>query len=245
MKNLLRIPLIIYQLLVFYPLLILLTALTALSTIILSYLTTKRTVHAIPATLWSHAMCAIAFVRVRVEGLERLDPKQSYIVTANHQSWFDIWVIYGWLGRPFSWIMKQELRKVPLLGLACERIGHIFIDRSNPVEARKSIEKAEKTLRGGHCVVIFPEGTRSKNGKVGIFKRGAFSMASDLLLPVAPISISGAYRVMSRKAWWVTPGTITMQIHEPVPCDHKLQDSEIRAFANQIREIIVSGIKHN
>lgn len=233
----------VYQWLILFPLMLLATFLTALSTIILSYLTKKASTLSIPSRLWSHFVCSISFIKVSVEGLENLDKNQSYVIAANHQSIYDIWLIYGWIGRPFSWIMKKELRKAPFLGFACERIGHIFVDRSNAVEAKKSLEAAEKKLRDGNCVVIFPEGTRSKDGKVGPFKRGAFSMAADLHLPIVPISIIGAYERMSRYDWSVKPGPLKMKIHKPISFEQNLTEQEVRALANQVREVIIKGME--
>lgn len=186
-------------------------------------------------------MCFLSFVRVKVEGLDNLDENQSYIFVANHQSIFDIWVVYGWLNKPFSWIMKKELRKIPLIGSACEAAGHIFIDRSNPMAAKKSIETAERKLSNGNGIVVFPEGTRSADGTVGKFKRGAFNIASDINLPIVPITIIGAYERLSRKAIFVNPGKIKMIIHKPIAKTSNLSEQEIRTLANEVRDIIISG----
>ena len=100
--------------------------------------------------------CWIMFVRVKIEGLENLNRKQSYVVACNHQSMYDIFVIYGWLPMFFKWIMKAELRKIPLVGKACESAGHIFINRSSAMAAKHSLEKAEAQLQNGVSVVVFP-----------------------------------------------------------------------------------------
>lgn len=242
MKNLLGYIFFVYQWLILLPILVVITIITAVVTIIMSYLIKNVSITSVPAQLWSRVVCFISFVHVSIEGLDNLEDGQSYIFVANHQSMFDIWLIYGWIGRPFSWVMKKELRKIPFVGLACEKIGHIFIDRSNAMEAKRSIEAAEKKLKDGNCVVIFPEGTRTRDGKVGSFKRGAFSMASDLHLPVVPISIIGAYERMSRYDWQVKPGPLKMKIHKPIPCESKLTEQEVRALAGRAREIIIEGM---
>jgi 1-acyl-sn-glycerol-3-phosphate acyltransferase len=242
MKSPLKYIFFVYQWFILLPISAIATILTAVSTIILSYTTKNITVKSIPAKWWSKFMCYASFISVSVEGLDNLKQNQSYIIVANHQSMFDIWLVYGWLGRPFSWVMKKELRKIPFVGLACEKVGHIFVDRSNAIEAKKSIQAAEQKLQNGNCVVIFPEGTRTKDGKVGSFKRGAFNMASDLQLPIVPISIIGAYERMSRYDWQVTPGKLKMKIHEPIPCNTNLTEQETRALANRVREIIIDGM---
>ena len=124
---------------------------------------------------------------VEVIGRDNLDKSKSYIIVSNHQSQFDIIMIYGWLGVDFKWVMKQELRKVPALGLACERLGHVFINRSIPAAAVASLKAAKKKIKKGTSVFFFPEGTRSKDGTVGVFKKGAFKMAIDIGLPLVPL----------------------------------------------------------
>lgn len=242
MKNLFKYIFFVYQWVILLPVSAVATILTAVITIIFSYTTKNITVKSIPAKWWSRFMCYASFISVSVEGLENINKNQSYVIVANHQSMFDIWLIYGWLGSPFSWVMKKELRKIPFVGLACEKVGHIFVDRSNAIEAKKSIQAAEKKLQNGNCVVVFPEGTRTKDGKVGSFKRGAFNMASDLHLPIVPISIIGAYECMSRYDWQVTPGKLKMKIHKPIPCNTNLTEQETRILANRVREIIIEGM---
>ncbi len=243
MKTVLKYPYCVFQWLVVLPLCALATILTAISTTFLSFCTKNPRVWAFPSRCWSRFTCAICFVRVSVEGWENIpDKNKSYIFVANHQSMFDIWLIYGWLDRPFSWIMKQELRKVPFVGKACESIGHIFVDRSSAMAAKNSIINAKKRLQNGSSVVIFPEGTRSKNGKVGVFKRGAFTLASDVHLPIVPITIVGAYDRMNRNAFFVTPGRMKMIIHPPIEASAAQNEQETRRLANMAREIIVSGL---
>ena len=93
---------------------------------------------------------------VNVTGRENIDPQQSYVVVANHQSLYDVFVLYGFLGIDFKWVMKQEMRSVPGLGIGCERMGHIFVDRSNVQAAMASIKAAESKIRNGTSVVFFP-----------------------------------------------------------------------------------------
>lgn len=116
----------------------------------------------------------------------------------------------------FKWLMKAELRKIPLVGKACAVAGHIFIDRSNAVTAKHSIEQAEKQLKNGISVVIFPEGTRTHNGEMCKFKRGAFLIATDLRLPILPVTLRGCYERLPRNAVNVVPGTIEIIVHQPI-----------------------------
>ncbi|MEA4985948.1 1-acyl-sn-glycerol-3-phosphate acyltransferase [bioreactor metagenome] len=214
----------LYQYLIAWPVILVLTVLTAVSTIILAPLFPNSPVSHFPARWWSRLICYLLFIRVEVTGLEKLKVTDSYIIAANHQSIFDIFAMYGWLPNIFKWIMKAELRKIPLVGKACESAGHVFIDRSNPIAAQKSLKRAEKQLINGVSVVIFPEGTRTKDGLMSKFKKGAFRIATDLLLPIVPVTIRGSFERLPRNTVYVSPGIIEMIFHDPI--DVKLYDAE-------------------
>ena len=165
---------------------------------------------------WSRSFYRLMFLPVTVEGLEHIQPGQSYVFVSNHQSMFDVWLIYGWLPVIFKWLMKAELRKVPFVGIACKAAGHIFVDRKNPKAAMESMENIKKQLKDGVCTVIFPEGTRTKDGQVGRFKRGAFQIALDLKLPIIPISLSGCYDVLPKGKPFVYRRPVRMYVGEPI-----------------------------
>lgn len=205
-----------YQWIVVFPVLLVITPIIALATIILSPLLPNNKISYYPARWWARICCRLCFVRVKVFGIEFLNPEQSYVFTLNHQSMFDIFVVYGWLPFIFKWMMKAELRKIPLVGKACESAGHIFINRCNPIEAKHSIEKAELQLKNGVSLVVFPEGTRTFTGEMGKFKKGAFRIAIDLSLPIVPVTLKGSYDRMHRNTTHVTSGLIEMHIHKPI-----------------------------
>lgn len=165
---------------------------------------------------WAKAMQWATPMPVRVVGRENISEGQSYVIVSNHQSGADIVAIYGSIGMQFRWILKKELRKAPMLGYACEKMQHIFIDRSSARAAYRSIEKAKEILTGGTSVVIFPEGTRSKTGEMGTFKHGAFKMAFELGLPILPITLNGTHNVMSGGLDTLTWGKAEMIIHKPI-----------------------------
>ncbi|GAB1415118.1 lysophospholipid acyltransferase family protein [Paludibacter sp.] len=208
--------LLLYQYLIALPIIILFTIITAILTIVLYPIFPNSSIANSPAKLWSKSICFLLFIRIKLIGTEKFDSNKSYIFAANHQSAFDIFALYGWLPNIFKWIMKAELKKIPFVGAACEVAGHVFIDRSNPIAAKKSIEKAEKQLSNGVSVVIFPEGTRTKSGKMSKFKKGAFRIAADLSLPIVPVTIRGSFERMPRNSFYVKPGTIEMIFHDPV-----------------------------
>lgn len=190
---------IIYSTFIFIPLAIIATIITCLSIIIMSLIAGDAKWGYYPGRVWGRVMCVLALTHIKINGNENIDPEKSYIFVANHQSMFDIFLIYGYLNAKFKWIMKMELRRTPLLGKACESMGHIFVDRSSPMRAQKSLEAAkDRLLQGNNSIFLFPEGTRSSNGKIGRFKRGAFTIARDLHLPIIPVTISGAYNVLPK-----------------------------------------------
>lgn len=224
MKSLKLILFSFYQWLVAAPLLLIITIVVALSTMILSPLLPNSQLSYHPARFWARICCKLCFVRVRVTGLEKLDPRQSYVFALNHQSIFDIFVVYGWFPCIFKWMMKAELRKIPLVGKACESAGHIFIDRSNPIAAKRSLQKAEAQLINGVSLVVFPEGTRTYTGKMGQFKRGAFRVSTDLSLPIVPVTLRGSFERMHRNSFNIKPGTIDVCVHLPIDVSPYLPD---------------------
>jgi 1-acyl-sn-glycerol-3-phosphate acyltransferase len=211
-----KILFLLYQWIIAYPLFLALTILVALSTIVFSPIFPNSALSYAPARIWGKIFCLLFFIKVEKEGFKNIDKKQSYIIVANHQSIIDVFAIYGWMPMIFKWIMKAELRNLPFIGWACDAAGHIFIDRKNPIAAKHSIEKAEKKLVNGVSVMIFPEGTRTLDGKISKFKRGAFRIATDLQLPILPVTLNGSYSRMSRRTFTVTPGPIKITIHKPI-----------------------------
>lgn len=206
----------VYQWLIAAPILLVLTILTAIITIIMTFVLGNHFWGYYPAHIWSRCVCTLWGVKVIVKGRENIDPSTSYVFVANHQGAFDIWSIYGYLNHDFKWLMKKELEKIFLVGYACKRAGHIMVDDSSVSGIRTTIEESEKMLRGGMSLVIFPEGSRTFDGKMIPFKRGAFMLAAEYRLPVVPITIDGAFERMPRTTYNVTPGKIILTIHKPI-----------------------------
>jgi 1-acyl-sn-glycerol-3-phosphate acyltransferase len=206
-----------YQICIALPLLLLLTILTALVTIVGSFIGGSHIWGYYPGKVWAQLICFILFLPVKVIGREKTDKKTSYIFVANHQGAFDIFLIYGFLGHKFKWMMKKNLRQIPFVGKACESAGHIFVDRSGGPKAMfDTVHQAETTLQNGISMVVFPEGSRSYTGRMGNFKKGAFQLADELRLAVVPITINGSFDVFSRTAKWVNRHPMSMTIHSPI-----------------------------
>lgn len=221
------------------PILLVATAITAIVTAVGSMLFGGRWWGYWPARLWSRLFCILTMVKVTVKGREHISGGTSYVFVANHQSAYDIFAIYGYLNHNFRWMMKKSLERIPLVGYSCKRAGHIMVDRSTPQAIRQTISNAERQLKDGMSLVVFPEGSRTLTGKVGRFKRGAFMLASEFQLPVVPLTIDGAFEVMSRKSKFPGWGHITLTIHQPVPPPGS---EHCQDFIDEIRDTVISSL---
>ena len=230
-----------YKYLVFAPVVGIVTTIQASLAFFFSFVMPPRTSSRLTAVPWARILATAAPMKVRVEGRENIDPRQSYVLVSNHQSQFDIFLLYGWLGIDFKWVMKRELRSVPGIGMACDRLGHIFIDRSNHEAAMATLEAAKKKIVDGTSVMFFPEGTRSRDGKLKRFKKGAFRMAADLGIPILPLTVTGTRDVLPAGTLDLMPGSARLIIHPPVPVEG-LTASDCSELSNQVREIIASAL---
>ncbi len=233
-----RILYCIWQVLVL-PVLILNTILCAVITIIFFPFNNSEPIHQIQM-LWCKLMFYWLFIPVTMDGQENIKKGQSYVFVANHASMFDVFLIYGWLPVVYKWLMKKEIRKIPFVGTACKAAGHIYVDRSNPRMAAKSLQEVKAALHDGVCTVIFPEGTRSKDGKMGRFHRGAFQIALDLGLPVIPLSLSGCYEVMNRKEHFAHRHPVHMHIGKPIMINDYADEKEAM---EAVRQAVEEGIR--
>lgn len=233
----------IYQLFIVAPLVALLTLLATLVTTLGCILGNGHFWGYYPGKCWSWLTIRILLLPVKVEGREHLDKKQSYVFVSNHQGAFDIFLIYGFLGRNFKWMMKYQLRKMPFIGMACQAAHHIFVDKRGTAKIKQTYLEARQTLKDGMSLVVFPEGARTFTGHMGDFKRGAYMLASDLQLPIVPLTINGSFQVMPRMRdmKWVQWHPLTLTIHEPIP--PKEQSSEnITATLQESYQVIMNAL---
>ena len=230
-----------YRFLFLAPLIGLSTIFFSLLTIVLLQFVSAKTASLIGGCYWARFNSFFTPMLVRVIGRENIDAKQSYVVVSNHQSQYDIFVLYGWLGVDFKWVMKKELRKVPGLGAACEKLGHIFVDRAHHKAALSTLEEARKKIVNGTSVIFFPEGTRSLSGKLGIFKKGAFMTARELGIPILPVTIVGTHSILPPQTLRVMPGRATLVIHEPIPTAGYSNDN-ITELMSGVKKVIQSGL---
>jgi len=168
------------------------------------------------ARLWGRIQLATTGTRVKIQGLESVDFRRSYILVSNHQSTFDIFALLGYLPMQFRWTAKAELFRIPILGWSMSRIGYVPIERSSPKKAYRSMLQAAEKVKNGMSVMVFPEGTRSPDGKIQPFKKGAFLIALKSQAPILPIAIRGTEKIMQKGDWRTQPGDVQIVIDRPV-----------------------------
>jgi 1-acyl-sn-glycerol-3-phosphate acyltransferase len=186
------------------------------------------------ARVWSRLVLAFAGVRVTVEMRGQLASDQTYVFMANHLSAVDIWALFVALPVRVRMIAKKQLGAIPLFGWAMRAGRFIFVDRGNAAAARRSIEEAKRRIQGGHSVLIFPEGTRSRDGRLGPFKKGGFHLAIDSGVPVVPVALMGTRASMPRRSLLLRPGHVHVIFGEPVPTSG-LTDGDRHALLERVR----------
>lgn len=206
----------IYQIFIALPIILVATLLTCIVIIIGTSIGSAHFWGYYPGKIWSIVVCAVLLLPVKVKNNPKVKKNTSYVFVANHQGAFDIFLIYGFLGRNFKWMMKKSLRKMPFVGKAAEAAGHIFVDKSGPKKIYATIQHARSVLTDGTSLVVFPEGSRSFTGHMGYFKRGAFQLADELQLPVVPITLNGPFDILPRTAKFLHWHPLTLTIHDPI-----------------------------
>jgi 1-acyl-sn-glycerol-3-phosphate acyltransferase len=231
----------VYKWLVIIPFLGASTVLIGLIVTALSYLGAPDFASRVFGTLWARLNMGVSLVNLQVAGREHLVPHQSYVIVANHQSLFDVLLLYGLLGLDIKWVMKKELRQVPVLGVACAAMGHILIDRSNTSAALASINNASKRIKDGISVVFFPEGTRSHNADLLPFKKGAFRLAVELQLPILPVTIIGSGHILPTDSLDLRPGRATLVFGAPISTRGHSSD-DLTSLMDMSREVMLAQL---
>jgi 1-acyl-sn-glycerol-3-phosphate acyltransferase len=211
------------------------TAVLGIIAIIISFFTRIGNPVHIIARIWAKLILIVSGIEVNVKGLSNINPSQSYIYMCNHQSNFDIPVLLGCLPVQFRWLAKTELFKIPIFGRAMRGAGYVEIDRFNRESAIESIEEAARKMKNGVSVMIFPEGTRSRDGSLRPFKKGGFIMALDSGAPIVPIVIRGTWPIMSKTSLRINPGGVTMDIGEPI---------ETTGYTRETRDDLIECVRN-
>lgn len=174
---------------------------------------------------WAWLVLRVSGIRVVVRGRENVEPGQRYVILSNHQSHFDIPALVTSLGVPYRWVIKQELRAIPLFGYALATSRNIFIDRSDSSSAMRSIQEGVAQLPDGTGVLFFPEGTRSWDDDMLPFKKGAFIAAQDSSLPILPVTVNGSRHCLPKGTAVFRAGTIEVVIHPPISARTVTEDA--------------------
>jgi 1-acyl-sn-glycerol-3-phosphate acyltransferase len=202
--------------------------------ILLSLVGTGGNLSHLSARLWGRSILAASGIRVRVTGMERIDPAKSYIFMSNHQSNFDIPVLLAYLKVQFRWLAKKELFKIPFFGYAMQRVGYISINRSDRRSAFLSLKRAAQIIRGGVSVLIFPEGTRSLDDQIRPFKKGGFILALDAGVPIVPVVIRGTRSIMPKERLRIRPGQVSLEILAPI---------DTTAYTRKSKEDLIAAVR--
>lgn len=238
-----RILYLVYLWLFFVPIFVVLTIFTAFTVVVGCFCGGEKIFAYYPGMIWSRLTCHLALCPIKVRGRENIDSKQSYVFVSNHQGAFDIFLIYGFLGVPIKWVMKAGIGKIPFIGPACRAAGFIFVDSSTAKAAVRSVQEAENCLKNGASVVVFPEGSRTYDGKMIRFKKGAYQMAFDQHLPIIPITLNGPFDVLPIGSLHVHRHKMEMIIHPAVSTENRQPShKEMQQFADQTQEIIASAL---
>lgn len=165
---------------------------------------------------WAPVLVWRSGAKLEIEGREHVDPARPTIYVSNHQSTIDIPILFLAIPVNFRYIAKSQLRWIPVLGWYLWIGGHVFIDRANRARAISSLDAAARRIRAGTSIVVYPEGTRSPEGRILPFKKGAFALAMKARVAVVPVTIEGSGKVMPKNSWRVTPGVVHVKIGKPI-----------------------------
>jgi len=190
---------------------------------------------------WSDANLRILGADLRVHGLDRFDPGRPFVVMANHQSHLDTWAVLAAFPMRLSYVMKQELRRIPVFGYGCERLGMVYVERGNRESAGRSMAEAARKIATGTSVVFYPEGTRSRDGRLGKFKTGGFRLAVEAGVPILPVSIAGTRALLPADSWRFQAGRIDLTIGEPIPTAG-LTPNDLDDLIERTRAAILAGM---
>lgn len=203
-----------------------------------------RLVHFYCAVPWAKAILWICGIKVKVSGLDHVKEGVQNIYMANHQSIFDIFTLLVYLPVDFKFVLKQELMKVPLFGSAMKGAGYISIDRGNPRKAVKSMNEAAEKIKHGASVLIFPEGTRSQDGRLQTFKSGGFHLALKSGADIVPVAIVDSHLIVPKGSLRIKKGTILMNIGRSIPtrdCSKK----DMNRLMDRVRDALINEMKRS
>lgn len=187
--------------------------------------------------LWVWVVSTLFGVSCSLHEGDKADRNQAYIVAPNHQSNVDILALLVTLPVKYRWVIKKSLLRIPFFGWGLGATGAISIDRSNPKQAIEKLQAETGKVGGGWSVLIYPEGTRSPHGNLQPFKKGAFMMAVQTGVPILPVAVNGAYKMMPKTTLIIRPGHVTITLCDPIPTEG-LTESDIPELMEKTRKAI-------
>jgi len=191
---------------------------------------------------WSRTILRVCGIKVRTKGQENIRDDVPSVFMCNHQSYFDIFAVLAYLPADFKFILKQELMKIPFLGLAMKRAGHIAIQRDNPREAIRSMNEVAEKIKSGTSVLIFPEGTRSVDGRLQKLKKGGFHMAIKSGCDIVPVAISNSNRIVTKGSLKINRGSFHIHFGKPIPIKG-YERKNMPELMERVREAILSQME--
>lgn len=191
---------------------------------------------------WGRSCLKLAGLKLQIKGRENIPEQGPVIYVSNHQSNFDIPILYAGLPVQFRWLAKKELFRIPFFGLAMKRSGYIPIDRSDRRKTMHSLNQAAQRIRSGTSVIVFPEGTRTTDGQVQPFKKGALVIAAKAQVPIVPLAIQGSYGVQPKGRWIVNAGRLTLTVC-PAINTKGLKVRDIEQLTSDIHTRIATEVK--
>lgn len=189
---------------------------------------------------WAKRLLKLAGCHLHVEGHEQIPTDQAVLFVSNHQGAFDIPILLSAIERPVGFIAKEELEALPFVGKWMHLMQCVFIKRGNPREAIKAITEGIKKLKSGHAMILFPEGTRSKDGLLLPFKPGSLKLATKSEVMVIPVVIKGSIDLMKKDSLWIQAGHVTVTFLEGIPFD---PERDSNALADLCQERIGNRLK--
>jgi 1-acyl-sn-glycerol-3-phosphate acyltransferase len=193
------------------------------------------------AHAWAWLIAKIVGVSASIQASHKIDPEGSYVITPNHQGNVDILALVLTLPMKFRWVIKRELLRIPFFGWGLGSTGAISLDRDKGRESVKQLQQGLSKLGGGWSLLIYPEGTRSPDQNLLPFKKGPFRLALDRRVPILPVTVNGAFKLLPRKALLPRPGHLTVTVGEPIPTEN-LTVRDIRGLMAQTRDAIQENL---
>lgn len=194
------------------------------------------------ARKWARALLNLAGAKVSVKGAEHVPASGSVLFVCNHQGYFDIPVLLGYVEKPMAFIAKVEAKKIPFINSWMTMMKCVFMKRESLRQSLEAIQEGSRVLKTGRSLVIFPEGTRSKSGELGSFKPGSLKLALKAQVPIVPITINGTYKLLERQGFLIHPAEVSLHLSAPI---FPQENTTARDLANRVREIIQTNLRED